>query len=410
MSSIPPPARRTLRPGRLIALVVGSAVAAGGLLAAHRYQLEKQVGTWKERAETAAADGHWDAAAECYRTYLNFRRDDADAVAKYADAVEKSSADRPGGTERLVPIFEQLLRLDPARPDPRRKLARWYLDQRHLTSARDHIAYLLDHGGADDPDLLEMLAVCDAGERKFDAARASLEKAVATGKAGPTAVLALAELLRTEFKSADALAQADRVMADLVAARPADLAARLSRARYRMAAGDTAGAAADVDIAVTLPGGATDPQALLARADVAVRRDDLPAAREALEKAVAAAPDNLTARLALADTQARSNDPAAAAVTLRGVADRPGKPTFTLLEAADRLIDLGDTAAAEKSAARFAAEPGLQPFADYLNGRAKLAAGDWPAALGLLTKAVASADVQRVPGVFLKAQLGLAEC
>ena len=199
---------RKLKVNRLAILLVAVVVVGGGLVALHRFQERRQAGGLLDRATAAAADKDWDAAADLYRGYLNFRPNEVPAVAGYAEALGELAKTKPALGGQMVKVTEQLVRLDPTRLEAREKLAQIYLDSGRYPDARGHLTYLLnpDEGGRqDDHKLLEMAAACQArAGRDYVGAVEYLERAIATGRATTEAYLQLALTLHKEIATDDA--------------------------------------------------------------------------------------------------------------------------------------------------------------------------------------------------------------
>ena len=303
---------RKLKVKRLAVLVVAVVVVAGGLAALHQFQERRQAGGLLTRADAAAADQDWESAADLYRNYLNFRPNDVPAVAGYADVLAELAEAKPGYGERMVAVTEQLVRLDPTRLDAREKLAGIYVEAGRYPNAREHLAYLLnpDEGGRQaDADLLELAAACEARDgRNFAGAVAYLERAVATGTASTDAYLQLALALHNEITTDEARAKAVRVTDGLIAARPDDIEARLARAKFRVQTDDPTKAREDIEYAATLPGGAANPDVILARAELAVWTKNFAEAKSVLRSGTKTAPNDLRIRLRLADVLQRLNE------------------------------------------------------------------------------------------------------
>jgi tetratricopeptide (TPR) repeat protein len=391
-------------------LVVVAAVVGGGIYWLHGKQVNRQAGDVLARAEAAAAKGDTAAAVGLFQNYLKLRPRDLDAYAKYAAALEAKFQTDPATVYDLIKVCERIIQLDPARRDERRKLARWYVATEGYPNARANLAPLLAEQTADaDPDLQELAALSQAGDQKWAEAADHYRKALATGKAPASTHLAFAVMLREKFHSAAADREADAVMNQLIDARRTDPKARLARADYHRRFGDMKQARADVEFAFrNLPGAAEDPDILFRLAELAAGDNDLPTAKQALAKAAELTDGSTRARLTLAEVQARLGETETALKTLRTAAEKATTADLWLVEVADRMIDLNDPSSATKLVERLAAAPGLQAPAEYLNGRLKLTAGDWPAAVPLLRKAVNGLD--KLPHLWAKTQLVLAEC
>lgn len=405
------PARK-LKLKRLILLLAVVGTVGGGSFALHRYQERRQAGTLRERAEAAVTGKDWETASSLYKNYLNYRPSDLTAIAGYADCLEQQAQSKPAIYRQLVMVREQLIRLDPHRVDDRKKLARHYLESGHYPNAREHLQYLLEpaEGGLqNDAEILELAAKCEVRDgRNFTPAVEYLERALKTGHASTDAYLHLAITLQKEVNTPESQERAAAVVAELIAAKPDDVNARLARAQYYVQTSEPTKARIDIDHAYELPGGNTNPDVVLARAELAIWTNDLPEAKSVLTQATAAIPDDLRLRLRLAEVLERLNELEAARKVLAAT-PRPDKLSdVTSVEIADRLLDLGDTSAAVQRAEQLAKDPATQYFADYLLGRVRLANGEWPAALTLLKSSVNS--LGRMPGYHLKALLGIGQC
>lgn len=399
-------ALRRLKAKRLILLVLGLAVLGGGVFLLNRYQVERQAGSLIERGETAAEKQDWPAAAGHYQTYLNIRPKDTDALARYAEILEEVAKTKPGAVADLIRTYTRLLAEDSSRTVERRKLARYSVAVRYYSGARTELDRMIAAGP--DAELYELLATCDEAERKFPEAVGTLRKAITTGKAAPETSLRLALILRNEIKTPEAEEEADQVLNALVAARKDDVRARLTRAHYRAQSGRTNLAREDLEYAFhKIPGGATDPEIVIALAELATSPEQVKSARDALNATAALHPNDVRVRIGLAELQARTNETESAKRNFAAVVKQITQPNAQLFRVADRLLDLGDIATATTQAARFVGEQ--QYLSDYLNGRAKLSQGEWPDALPLLHRAVAG-PLTQFKAQYLKAQLALAEC
>ena len=410
---LPPPPRRRLKVIRLISLLGVVVVLGGGLFLLHRTQVKAQAGSLLERARGAVAAGDWDAAADLYRRYIALRRGDTEAVAEFANALEKTLKDHPGNLRSVVDTYERLLVLDPFRLGERRTLAKIYLNAGGYANARTHLRFLQTPGEGNqghDPDILEMLAVCLIAEHKIDEAVKTLDQAVLTGKATPDAYYQLALLLKNEVKTPEAAERADDLMNQLVTTRPDDIRARLARAQYRLLSGNPKGAREDLDFAVHRPGGDKDPDVLLAFARLALFDNKLDEAEDVLVKGKDAAPTDNRFLLLLDEVRTRKGDNLGAIRTLTELAARLPAADLPLLEVLDRLIDRGDQILPAERAAKYAAEERTKPIADYLLGRVRLLEGNWPDALDRLQRAAASPIVQGLPAYHLKTLLGIGQC
>ncbi len=411
---------RMLKRRRLLVILgvsVGVAILAG---LAYAVQTNRQAPNFLRLARAAAEEREYAISVKFYEQYLGYQPGNAEIMGELAGVYEdqaRSSLARPGEAKRLFDEatreYERALAYDGGRNGDRRKLAKLYIGLQKYGDGRKHVTRLLSATEfKSDPELYELLAACDA-HNPAEAAR-HLRTAVATKTAPVDTYLRLAYLLKRDVNTPESQAEADEVMRQMVTQdRPTDLAARLARARYYLATNRRAEAQADIRFAFEkLPDGRNDPDVVLTHAD-AVAGVDLNEARSILQAGLANRPNHPTLALGLAEVESRAGKKAEAVQLLTKLAGGLPDTDPALADVADRLFDLADPSAA--AVAKRATEvPALQPLAGYFDGRAKLSAGDWPAALPLLSKAVNDIanlpPVKRKQGMRLKAQLGVAAC
>lgn len=414
--------RRVLKPRRLL-IVLGVLVVLAGLgIAGYVVQSGRQAPQWLEMARTAAQERNYAQAVEFYDRYLSYRPKDATDVrfelAGVYDDYARVSLARPREAGRLwdesTRQYNVALQDDSSRHEERRKLARLYLLLGKPLTARKEIELLRKQPEfRDDPELYEMLAVCDDGttKREKEVVAGHLREAVNTGKAAPDVYLRLAFLLKRDLGTPKAQEEADELMRKLVDDKPKDLIARLARARYNSEFGRRLQAREDIKFAFeSIPGGRENVDVILAHAD-AVAAESLPEARIILDQGVKLFPDNALLGMGLAEVESRGGDKAKARTQLAAVFAKLSEGDPLALEVGDRLLDLGDTDTANKAADRLDGNPQVAPLSGYLRGRVKLAQGDWPAALPLLRQAVVAIEssrvVKRKPPMLHKAYMAL---
>jgi cellulose synthase operon protein C len=414
-SSNKPP--RVLKRKRLwitLGVAVGVLALAGGVYAV---QLNRQAPSLLRLARKANDDKDYATAAKQYEKYLEFRPNDAAVHTELAEVYfefARVTVNQPFRAADLrnkaTEEYERALQFDSNRHDDRRKLARLYIGLQKYSNGRKHTEELLKSPEfKSDPELHEFLAACEL--QNYNDAAKHLRKAIETGKAGPDTYRRLAYLLKYNINSPTSHAEADDVMRQMVTQdRPNDLEARLARARYYTETNRRAEAQADIRHAFEkLPGGKENVDVILAHADTTSLDD----ARGILRNGLAAHPDHPELMIGLAEIETRAGRKDDAAKILNALSATLASSDPLLFDAADRLLDLnhGDVS---DLLAKLSAEPAFKPVACYLDGRYKLNAGDWPAALPLLTQAVpavtAHPTVKRKPQLLLKANLGLAVC
>lgn len=403
---------RHLKLVRLAAFAVIVIAFCGGSFLLHKFQVSRNSGALLQRADAAAEQGQWADAAKLYQSYLNFRPKDAEAVLRYAAALEELVKTKPAAITELLKVYDSLLRDEPTRTEARKKAIVHHLSVGSYNSARQHLDYLLTAPEAGPPtsEIYEQLAQCDEKERKYPQAVDHYERAIKLGKADPESYLHLAMILKNEIQTSESQERSEEVINSVVAAYPHEVKARIARAKYRVRTGEPGKARDDVNFAYrSLAGGTSHPEVALALAELAANDLELATARNALDAALKEKPDDNRLPLAMARVLVRLNNPKAAINRLVATANTAVKPDLTLVRIGEDLLNLGDSITALIIAEKFAAEPGMKFFADYLTARAKLAQGNWPEALALFQTAKRG-DLKRYPEQMLNAILAEAEC
>lgn len=404
--------QRQLKVKRLLLLGLGMAMASGGLVTLHDFQKQRQAEMILNRARDAVAAQNWEAAQELYQQYLQYHPRDGAALQGYATALEELAINRPALARQSILVTEQLLRIDPTQNEFRHKLAKRYLDAGLYPNAREHLRYLLNltkGGQSQNAEILELAARCELLDgRNYPQAVAYLEKAIQTGQARTEAYLQLALILWQQIATEEARHRAEAVLDDLIRSRPDDLNSRLARAKFWVQTGDVTKAESDLEQAARLPGAEKHLELLLAQAELALGKDDLARAKNLLTLGLQSAPDDVRLRLRLSEVLSRLNEREAAREVLSKIPVPEQLTDLTALEIADRLLDLGDVAAARERVVRLQNNPATVPLGDYLLGRVHLHDGNWPAALTLLKGCVTA--LGRMPQYQHKAYLALGQC
>ncbi len=409
---------RQFRQKRLLLVlvaVIGTGLAA---YAGHRVQVNRQAPALLERGRAASAEQSWKPAIDAYTQYLKLRPRDAAAHVERADAYAATRRYKDA-----VDGYLEGLAHEPERTDARRKLAELHHAARRGAAAREQLVKLIGPTGqTTDPALYLMLADCDLWDKKWERSedgktsgeKANLQAAVALPGAPASAFARLADRLRTNEKTPQAIAEADAVLDRLIDPRPTDLEARLLRAAYRKKYGDKAGARADLEFAYqSIPGANANPPLVAEYVALLRGEGELATAERVLRASHAAVPGDATLTLLLASVLYEANTPALrkeGQELVREVSAALPDGDRRLLALGDTLIDAGDTDAARAAAARLAKVPAHQPLAGYLTGRLALLAGDWPTARADLTAAIPSLPkTSPENGITARAHLALAQ-
>ncbi|MBA3315028.1 MAG: tetratricopeptide repeat protein [Planctomycetota bacterium] len=213
----PPQGRRetTSRPRRvirrldgrvlLIALVV-FAVLGGAVYGLHVIMVGRNAGVLLDQAKVEEEKGNFGEAAEHVSRYLRLRPNDVDAMEKLAGLLRRSANSRQGWAG-ILSSLEQVLRREPDRHEARRTAIETALKLRRFSDAETHLNILAERQPEmrQSPEL--MLAAARTSVGLGDRNKA-VQRYLAAIDQAPATVPAYAEL------------------AELVAAKPADLPSR----------------------------------------------------------------------------------------------------------------------------------------------------------------------------------------
>jgi cellulose synthase operon protein C len=403
--------RRTLNV-KLLAILIASCLPVGvGVHALHGMQFKRSAGVLL--AEAGDAEGHGDlaGAAEYLNRYVRYVPDDAGVLARYALLLASEKlATSPAARERALGVAERALARDPGRRDVRRRGVDLALELMRYDTARSHLTTLAETA-PDDGEIELLLGRCEENQGQFEAAAAWYEKAIKHAPQQIEAYVRAADVFRYRLNRA---ARADEVMdarvvkGGLIALNGRSERAYLERSRYRKANG-LPGADSDVARALELAPDAAD--VLLAAAELAGERNDLPAARGYLERGRDRHPRDVRMyeRQAALELQAGKFDRAVACLN-EGVERLPGEVGLQWI-LADLLVQGGEVKKAEAAIRRLADAAFPAEFVDYLNGRLEVRAQHWAKAIAVLegvnSRLVTSSGIDELRK---RVNLQLAEC
>lgn len=421
--------RRVLSIKRLGILAATFVALAGGAVAVHAVQARRQAAVLKtqaEKAEAAAATDptRYDDAVRYYQQYLKYRKTDEAAYVRYAQLVTAKAKADPKHTEQAVQALEEFLRQFPEYPDDRKALIDLSLRLGRLNTAKQHVTMLLEApSGAfkDDPDLLDKAATCELGlGGDFDSAVKYLDRAVRSPKAtSPEPAARLLGLLNAnKAYNVPGYGTNDYVQL-LLETEPykSNVAARVVAARFQLVKAQVQYAEENIGIALKMSGGATNPDARMAAAELELAqmkgpetiRPRLEKAEEHLRVAVGADPKNVPAGLMLSRVLADQAKRGEAIDVLRRAAEALGETNDLYLLVVDRLIDLEELDLSAKLTDRVALnEVDRDRIVKYLRGRTAVVRGDWATARPLLEEVVPL--LARLPEFHKKAMAGLGRC
>jgi tetratricopeptide (TPR) repeat protein len=357
---------------RAVVLSVGVAVilAAGvGLL--YMYRLGQASSSMLALADRAEQQGRPDQAALYLDEGLRLRPDDAVLLARHGQLLARSPD--PKQRAAAVKSLERATRVNPSDAASRRRLAELLMESDAPAAALGHWSVLLA-ASPDDPEIEIRLARCETALNHADRAEKWYREAA---RHAPDRVDVRAELAALLAGRAKRPRDADRVLDELIAARPRDAAAYVARARHRIARGLDG---ADDDLKKARDLDPANAEALELAAGLAIRRHQPDQARALLNQAVKAAPNRPAAYLALARIeQDEGRYDEAVACLRRGLEALPDREELRWL-LADTLILAGRLDEAGRAVARLRLS-GIAPAPlDYLEaclliGRDQMAEG-----------------------------------
>ncbi len=421
--------RRVLSVKRLAILAGVVAVLVGGAVAAHAIQSRRQSSVLKTQAERAAAAAatdpeRLDDAVRYYKQYLKYRKTDEEAFSRYAHLLTDRAKAEPKYTEPAVNALEEYLRQFPDHPDDRRTLIDLSMRLGRLTTARQHVGMLLDAPGgafAENPDLLDKAAACELGlGGDFGTAIKYLDKAVRTRRAKPEVAARLLGLLNGNKGYSHPSHTPGEYVDILLTSEPyaSDVAARVVAARYLLLKGELARAGDQIEHALAkMPGGATDPEARMAAAELELFKikdaesvqPQLKKAEEHLRTAVTAAPADVGAGLMLSRVLADQGKRGEAIDVLKRSADALGETNDRYLLVVDRLLDLEELDLSGRLTEKIASnEADRDLVVKYLRARTAVVKGDLAAARPLLEEV--APKLTQIPDYHKKAMAGLGRC
>jgi tetratricopeptide (TPR) repeat protein len=392
---------RTLNRKLFLGLVLGTFVAAAVLFGVHLFQYQRIAKALLWQAGRAEEQGQVERVARYLQRYLEFAPRDLDARANLGRTLASDYyAGDPRTRQKAVNLLDSVLTADPNRPELRRVLVKTALEVNNLKAAEDNLKVLAVEAGltgdkmpARERGELEAMAG-RLHEAKGETAQA-IEKyraAVVLAPEEQTSYVRLAYLLRRQPADSAAervkqLAEADQLIQDLVAKNSTDYKPYLARWRYKR----------DFDLLKTR--GTVDPEKVKAAAE------DVAAARTR-------APDEVEVLLAAADLERLRDNPAEARRLLERGLERENKRVtqgtvdlarFQLLwhltnllldgkkvgdgAAAVRKFDEADRPEVERLIDQVRRTNASPASADYLEGRLRMAQGNWREAVVCLERA-----------------------
>ncbi len=401
--------RRHINTKRLLGLIAGVTMFGGAAFGANYLQVRRNADKMLDQARDAREQGNTADAFELYQIYLNFQPTDLTATSEYASILEEDP--NPKAKRSLIDLYERMMLAAPDRASERKKLVKLYMTYQVFTSAKHHLAYLLDPatGTPDDAELIEKLAFCEFRLGDTAAGLGHLRKLIEDRKASAAVYQRVAEYLRKDGQQA-ALEEADRLMGQMAKDLPNDPAARVAYINYLYSKNQPAAAREEIlKAAKEIKDAEKNVDFSLLLADLFTRDKQYPSAREVLAAAVAVNPDDPRLRSAYYQVLERLNDKSKAQEQLRKAAEVAANNDPITIELIDLMIDNREvTLARQEVDRRYKGKEAFRPVYDYLTGRLALFDGNWPAAVPPLTRCLEF--FERFPHHYAKAQACLGQC
>lgn len=164
---------RTLNVRLLFVLSMAGIIVGTAAYAMHGYQIRKNASVLLREAAAAKDRKNAGQAIGYLQRYIALApKANVDARAELGLLLADS-----GRTEEAYRTLEAVLRQDQARNDVRRRLVDVAMTLKRFPDAKQHLDDLLK-GAANDSELLDLLAQCQAGMNRFEEAAASFRLAI----------------------------------------------------------------------------------------------------------------------------------------------------------------------------------------------------------------------------------------
>ena len=237
---------RTLNVLRAVLLLAGCLVLAGAVHAMHYYQVKRNASVFldaadkaEEAAKKAGEAGNLVERRKCYGAAMRNLRWYLDLIqgsAEEADTLERlafmiaDTAPNPQAAGGAIPLFEQLLRIDPNRSNVKRRLAKALMYIGQWSDAKSLVEQLLSES-PDDASLYDLRGWCETRQGHDNEAVKDFEEAVKRAPDQLEAYYAVASILR---RGLDRSRDADDWMKRLEVNNPKSCKACVLHGQYLM--------------------------------------------------------------------------------------------------------------------------------------------------------------------------------
>ncbi len=364
------------------ALAVLGIGAGAAVLGIDLYRSQKQQ-EYLAKAEALYQQENWLLARRTYALYLKQRPDNADVLAKYAEACLRLFE---GREEALGEAARAYILLTQLRPDDIAAQEKLLDIQTKLGAWGDveYYAHAFLGRRPDDPALQNIRARALMRLGRREEATEALRTLVDAGTAEPRSYLDLALLLRERQLDS----QARAVLETALRQHPESASIRAQRAQYAIAARDMAMAETEVTEGLRLE--PSNPDALLAAMRFEMARGAWDKAQELGEKIIQLAPERSETYIPLAETYSRQGSIAKAIDFLSALSPEISVDSPAILVAlTDLQLSCGQIDAARATNQKLLkAHPANVLLQDYFRGRMLLLEGKPQEAASILETVV----------------------
>ncbi|HZU36908.1 MAG TPA: tetratricopeptide repeat protein, partial [Gemmataceae bacterium] len=200
----------------------------------HGYQVKRNAATLLEQANLAKQDGNQEDEHIFLARYLGFVPNDTAVLVRYGlllDDTARHDNKKVSWLGQAYLVYHQVLHLDPANEEVRRRVAKLALDIRRYPDALDQLSKLL----VTHPNDAELQAELGRGEEGVGDFKKAAEAYDTARKLDPTDLISYGHLAALNRQQLANPSKADRVIADMVKNNPRSAQARVMRAQYWLA-------------------------------------------------------------------------------------------------------------------------------------------------------------------------------
>lgn len=432
----------------VLILMLVALLGGGGIFALNRWQVSRNAGSLRVRAEKSIQEGNKGEALQLLARYVGMRPDDAEAYGAFSKLLLEAAQEPGAGRTTVQQAFSALETAVRKAPDDlllRQRLAKFQLAIGRPGDAREHLLFLRDNmpaaptdagaadseggpgsagddsaGGNDDEKPLTkgevdmLLARALMGTGRFDEAADVLANVIGYDRSSKAfrderpatkdetdAYILLAAILDDELRGTT---EAEAVLVEGTRVNADDPRAWLAMRGWHAKRGDDTAAARDLAKAVEVA--PDDLETLMASFEVAIRQRALVDAERVVTRAGELFPEEERVVRAQAMLALQQGERSKAIELLRSGLQKMPQQAALLLMLADTLLQEGQIDETDSAVARLEGIVGDgNPAVGLLRARVLMARQQWLEAQQFLEqlrpKAVVSADITRQIDLYL---------